>query len=174
MLEHSKSPAPPQQCYFLGRERGWALGCCAGWGSVFGGGKALGFFFTHVLRSSSHVSSQSQCGLALLSPASQCPQGWDGAGGTGCERVGGVAARARVAERERGKQVHCCEHETRSGAWPQTHNTLLLRPGEVQSNHAWLLGLLHASQARNLVLLEAAGAEVLPGVMFAVGLFLVC
>lgn len=144
------------------------LGLCLRWW------KSFGFFFTHVLRSSSHVSSQPQCGLALLSPASQCPWGWDGSGGTGCERVGGVAARARVAERERGKQVHCCEHETRSGAWPQTHNTLLLRPGEVQSNHAWLLGLLHASQARNLVLLEAAGAEVLPGVMFAVGLFLVC
>lgn len=144
------------------------LGLCLWWW------KSFGVFFTHVLRSSSHVSSQSQCGLALLSPASQCPWGWDGSGGTGCERVGGVAARARVAERERGKQVHCCEHETRSGAWPQTHNTLLLRPGEVQSNHAWLLGLLHASQARNLVLLEAAGAEVLPGVMFAVGLFLVC
>lgn len=144
------------------------LGLCLWWW------KSFGVFFTHVLRSSSHVSSQPQCGLALLSPASQCPWGWDGSGGTGCERVGGVAARARVAERERGKQVHCCEHETRSGAWPQTHNTLLLRPGEVQSNHAWLLGLLHASQARNLVLLEAAGAEVLPGVMFAVGLFLVC
>lgn len=126
------------------------LGLCLWWW------KSFGVFFTHVLRSSSHVSSQSQCGLALLSPASQCPQGWDGAGGTGCERVGGVAARARVAERERGKQVHCCEHETRSGAWPQTHNTLLLRHREVQSNRAWLLGLLRASQARDLVLLEAA------------------
>lgn len=144
------------------------LGLCLWWW------KSFGVFFTHVLRSSSHVSSQPQCGLALLSPASQCPWGWDGSGGTGCERVGGVAARARVAERERGKQVHCCEHETRSGAWPQTHNTLLLRPEEVQSNRAWLLRLLRASQARNLVLLEAAGAEVLPGVMFAVGLFLVC
>lgn len=52
--------------------------------------------------------------------------------------------------------MHCCEPETRSGARPETHNTPLLRPGEVQSNSAWLLGLVRASQARNLVLLEAA------------------
>lgn len=84
------------------------------------------------------------------------PRAGTGLGGTGCERVGGVAAWARVAERERGEQVHCCEPETRSGARPETHNTPLLRPGEVQSNSAWLLGLVRASQARNLVLLEAA------------------
>lgn len=52
-----------------------ALGLCLCWW------KSFGVYLTHVLRSSSHVSSQSQCGLALLSPASQCPQGWDGAGG---------------------------------------------------------------------------------------------